>query len=83
MLDGSKLKFLRYTHNKTQAEVAAFCDVSIRAIKMFESNERKPSEEVYAAYLNCIYDVGKPLGNRPNKRGKKKESAEQSEQPEE
>lgn len=79
MLDGSKLKFLRYTHNKTQAEVAAFCGIEVNMIKKIEANDRRPSEEVYAAYLNCVYGVGEPLGKRTNKT-KKKDTAEQPEE---
>lgn len=61
MLDGAKLKFLRYMHNKTQKQVADWCDVNLRFVKGVERNEYNPSQEVYEAWLNCIYDIGEPL----------------------
>lgn len=74
MLDGTKLKFLRYTMGKTQAQVAKWCNVSTRYIKFIEHNEMTPSEELYHAFLNCIYGIGKPLPQepRPNQTSKKK-----------
>jgi len=79
MLDGKKLQFLRFTHHKTQKEVADFCGVSTRAIKAYEYGEYPPSPEVYSAYLNCLYGVGKPLKERPNKRGPKPKADKQQE----
>ncbi len=61
MLSGDKLKFLRYMHGKTQKEVAEWCGVSTRFVGMVESNFERPSEEVYHAWLNCCYGLGKPL----------------------
>lgn len=61
MLDGAKLKFLRYMHGKTQKEVAEWCDVNLRFVKGVERNEYNPSQEVYEAWLNCIYDIGEPI----------------------
>ena len=61
MLDGGKLKFLRYMHGKTQKEVAEWCDVNLRFVKGVERNEYNPSQEVYEAWLNCIYDIGSPI----------------------
>ena len=61
MLDGGKLKFLRYMHNKTQKQVADWCDVNLRFVKGVERNEYSPSQEVYEAWLNCIYDIGSPI----------------------
>lgn len=78
MLDGSKLKFLRYTMGKTQIQVAKWCNVSPRYIKYIEANEMIPSEEVYEAYLNCIYGIGKPLSQEPraNQTSRKKKSGD-------
>lgn len=61
MLDGEKLKFLRYIHGKTQKQVAEWCDLNIRTVKGVEANEYGLSDETYQAWLNCIYDIGKPL----------------------
>lgn len=61
MLSGDKLKFLRYSHGITQKQVATWCDVSIRYIGMIEANQEHPSEETYKAFLNCIYQIGKPV----------------------
>lgn len=78
MLSGDKLKFLRYTMNKTQKEVAEWCNVSIRYVGMVENNEEIPSEETYKAWLNCIYGIGKPLPKTPryNQTAKKKKLAD-------
>lgn len=72
MLSGDRLKFLRYTHNVTQVEMAEWCDVSERFVGMVEHNECKPSQEVYEAWINCCYGIGKPLAKRENKKGVKK-----------
>lgn len=78
MLSGDKLKFLRYMHNKTQKQVADWCNVSIRYVGMVENNEEIPAEETYKAWLNCIYGVGKPLPKEPryNQTSKKKKSGD-------
>lgn len=78
MLDGSKLKFLRYTKGRTQKQIADWCNVSLRYIKYIEANEMTPSEEVYQAYLNCIYGIGKPLSQEPraNQTSRKKKSGD-------
>ena len=71
MLSGDKIKFLRYTHNKTQKQVAEWCNVSVRYIGMVEKGEEIPSEETYKAILNCIYGLGKPLPKTPRCNQKK------------
>ncbi len=71
MLSGDKLKFLRYTMGKTQKQVADWCNVTDRYIKMVERGEEIPSEETYKAMLNCIYGVGKPLAKTPRYNTKK------------
>lgn len=78
MLSGDKLKFLRYTMGKTQKEVAEWCNISIRYVTMVENNEETLSEETYKAWLNCIYDIGKPLPKTPryNQTAKKKKLAD-------
>lgn len=72
MLSGDRLKFLRYSHNKTQKEVAEWCDVSPRYVGMVEAGQEIPSEETYKAWLNCIYGVGKPVPKRDKPNAKKK-----------
>ena len=69
MLDGSKLKFLRYMHGKTQKQIAEWCDITIRYVKMVEHNEERLSQETYKAWLNCIYDIGKPVPRKKKKSG--------------
>lgn len=76
MLSGDRIKFLRYTHNKTQKEVADWCNVSTRYIGMIEKGEEVPSEETYKAMLNCIYGVGKPLPKTPRYNQKKAKEQE-------
>lgn len=71
MLNGSKLKYLRIIHNKTQKQVADWCDIGIRYVKSIESGEEIPSEQTYHAFLNCIYGVGKPVP-KTKVNGKKK-----------
>ena len=71
MLSGDKIKFLRYSHNKSQKQVAEWCNVSTRYIGMIEKGEEIPSEETYKAILNCIYGVGKPLSKTPRYNQKK------------
>ena len=75
MLSGDKLKFLRYVHNKTTKEVAEWCNVSDRFIRMVEAGEENLSNETYHAYLNCIYGIGKALPKTPryNQTKRKKE----------
>ena len=58
MLSGDRLKFLRYTHEKTQAQIADWCNVSVRYVGMVESGEEIPTKQVYGAWLNCCYGVG-------------------------
>ena len=72
MLSGDRLKFLRYSHEKTQKEVAEWCDVSPRYVGMVEAGKEIPSEETYKAWLNCIYGVGKPVPKRDKPNAKKK-----------
>lgn len=72
MLGGEKLKFLRYTHGITQEKMAQWCDVSERYVGMIEHNQEKPSQEVYSAWINCCYGIGKPMEKRENKKGVKK-----------
>ena len=67
MLNGSKLKYLRVIHNKTQKQVAEWCDIGIRYVKSIESGEEIPSEYTYNAFLNCIYGVGKPVPKTKNR----------------
>ena len=71
MLSGDRLKFLRYTHEKTQKDIADWCDVSVRYVGMVESCEEIPSKEVYHAWLNCCYGIGKPLAKRAKPNSKK------------
>lgn len=73
MLSGNKLKFLRYTHGKTQKEVSEWCNCTIRYVCMLESGEEIPTKEFYNAFLNCIYGIGKPLPKvqKPNSKKKK------------
>lgn len=73
MLSGEKLKFLRYSHGITQAKMAKWCDITERFVKMVEQNQYRPSQEVYNAWINCCYGVGKPLTPRENKKGVKKQ----------
>ena len=72
MLSGDRLKFLRYTHEKTQAQIADWCNVSTRYVGMVESGEEIPIKQVYGAWLNCCYGVGKPLPKTPKANAKKK-----------
>lgn len=74
MLSGDRLKFLRYTHKKTQKQVAEWCDVSERYIGMVEAGKEIPTEDTYKAILNCIYGIGKPVPKRDKPNAKKKES---------
>lgn len=71
MLSGDKLKFLRYTHQKTQSDIANWCNVSTRYVGMVESGEEVPSKQVYHAWLNCCYNIGKPLPKTPKANAKK------------
>lgn len=82
MLSGDKLKFLRYTNGKTQKQVADWCNVSTRYIKMLEKGEEVMSEETYRSFLNCIYGIGCPLPKEPrcNQTKRKKEAVEKSEE---
>ena len=79
MLSGEQLKFLRIYNGKTQQKVADWCNVSRRYIIMVEQNEERLSEETYNAFINCIYDIAKPLPKepRPNQTSKKKKSGEE------
>ena len=61
MLDNGKLKFLRYMHGISQVQMAKWCDCSERYIKMVENNEYTPSKEIYDAWLNCCYGIGRPI----------------------
>ena len=78
MLSGDKLKSLRIMYHKTQKEVAEWCNVSVRYVGMVEHGEEFLSEETYNAWLNCIYDIGKPLPKEPryNQTAKKKKLAD-------
>lgn len=71
MLDGSKLKFLRYMHNITQDQMAEWCDISKRYVGMVEKNECVPAEEIYNAWLNCCYGVGEPIHREKTKGSRK------------
>lgn len=73
MLDGTKLKLLRILHNKTQKQIASFCDITPRYVSGIERGEFIPSQEIYEAYLNCCYGVGEPLTRPKGNRGKRKE----------
>ena len=70
MLDGSKLKFLRYTNGRTQKQIAEWCGCSIRYVKFIENNEMIPSQELYDNFINGIYKIGKPV---PKKKKEKTE----------
>ncbi len=78
MLDGTVLQRLRMRSGKTQQQVADWCNVSKRYIIYIEQNKEVPAEETYQAYLNCVYDVGKPLPQnpRPNQISRKKKSGD-------
>lgn len=78
MLSGEQLKFLRIYNNKTQKQVAEWCNISIRYVGMVENNEETLSEETYKAWINCIYGIGKPLPQEPrcNQTAKKKKLAD-------
>ena len=69
MLSGEKLKFLRYMHKISQVKMCEWCDISERYVGMIEHNQFKPSQEVYDAWINCCYGIGKPLEKRENKKG--------------
>lgn len=73
MLSGDKIKFLRYTHNKTQKEVADWCNCTPRYIGMVEKGDEIPTEETYKAILNCIYGLGKPMPKVQKANAKKKD----------
>ena len=75
MLSGDRLKFLRYTHEKTQKDIADWCNVTTRYVGMVESGEEIPSKEVYHAWLNCCYNIGKPLPKTPRYNTKKAKEA--------
>lgn len=72
MLSGDKLAFLRYTHGKTQQQIADWCDISLRYVKNIEHCEYIPSEEIYNAWLNCIYGIGEPIKRNNIQGGKGK-----------
>lgn len=78
MLDGTVLQRLRMRSGKTLVQVADWCNVSKRYIIYIEQNKEVPSEETYEAYLNCVYNLGKPLPHEPrcNQTSKKKEQKE-------
>ena len=78
MLDGTVLQRLRMRSGKTLVQVADWCNVSKRYIIYIEQNKEVPSEETYQAYLNCVYDTGKPLPHEPrcNQTSRKKEQKE-------
>lgn len=48
-------------HGKTQKQISEWCDVNLRFVKGVEASEYNPSQEVYEAWLNCIYDIGEPI----------------------
>lgn len=76
MLSGDRIKFLRYTHNKTQKQVADWCNCTTRYVGMVEAGQEIPTEETYKAMLNCIYGVGKPLPKEPKANSKKAKDKE-------
>lgn len=78
MLDGTVLQRLRMRSGKTLVQVADWCNVSKRYIIYIEQNKEVPSEETYEAYLNCVYDIGKPLPHEPrcNQTSRKKKQKE-------
>lgn len=78
MLDGTVLQRLRMRSGKTLVQVADWCNVSKRYIIYIEQNKEVPSEETYEAYLNCVYNLGKPLPHEPrcNQTSRKKEQKE-------
>ena len=61
MLSGDRLKFLRYLHDRTQAEIADWCNLSIRYVGMVEAGDMIPTEETYRNILNAIYQIGTPV----------------------
>lgn len=79
MLDGTVLQRLRMRSGKTQQQVADWCNVSKRFIIYVEQNKMLMSEETYEAYLNCVYDLGKPLPHEPrcNQTSRKKKSGDE------
>lgn len=72
MLSGSKLKFLRYTHGKSQKDISEWCNISTRYVGMVESGEEIPTKQVYHGWLNCCYNIGKPLPKIPKAYAQKK-----------
>ena len=64
MLSADKLRFLRIENHVTQSEMAEWCDVSTRFVGMIEHGDDDPSEEVYNAWVNRCYGIGKPLAKR-------------------
>lgn len=76
MLSGDKLRALRIMHNKTQQEIADWCNISKRYVGMVEYSQEQLSEQTYCSWLNCIYGIGKPLSKtpRPNQTSKRKKS---------
>lgn len=79
MLDGTVLQRLRMRSGKTLQQVADWCNVSKRFIIYVEQNKMLMSEETYEAYLNCVYDLGKPLPHEPrcNQTSRKKKSGDE------
>lgn len=76
MLSGSKLKYLRYMHGKTQQDVANWCNITHRYLEQVEAGQEIPSRETYNAFLNCIYGIGKPVPQVPRPNRKKKDKKE-------
>lgn len=77
MLSGDKLRDIRLINHKTQKQIADWCNVSTRYVGMVEHGDEFLSEETYKAWLNCIYDTGKPLPKEPryNQTAKKRQLA--------
>lgn len=73
MLSGDRLKFLRYMHGKTQKQMAQWCDCTTRYVAGVERGEFIPSEEIYNAWINCVYNVGEPIKRVVKNRKKVKE----------
>ncbi len=55
MLSGDKLKSLRIMHGLTVGQMAAGVGKSDRWIRLIESGQERPTEEVYVAYLETLY----------------------------
>lgn len=74
MLSNDKLRFLRIEAGLSQEDVANWCDVSTRYIKMIEANTYSPTQQLHDAWVNCCLGHGEPLPKAErSESGQKKE----------